>query len=104
MATTFYEVDYLQLNASLDCKGDCAIALLVLKDSKAKTPKPIGTIKSAVLIDTGNGQNTASLLVTICDKIKADYGLADPLQFDVVSLSHWDTVSAPRICLTIAEH
>lgn len=104
MTSTFYEVDYFQLNASLDTKGDCAIALLVLKDSKAKTPKPIGTIKSAILIDSGQGQHTANLLVTICDKIKADYGLTGPVQFDAISLSHWDNVGVPKAYLIMNTH
>ena len=93
----YYDVDYYMLNASLDTKGDSAIALLVLKDPAVT--KPIGTIKSAVLIDGGNGAKTASLIVKAIGKIQSNYtdyapGATPPVyfKFDAIVITHWDEV------------
>ena len=97
MATEYWAVDYFQLNAAQDAKGESAIVLLVLKD--IEVVKPIGTVKSAVLIDAGNGLETAELIKKAITNIECSYAgyKVDPLapvrfKFDAVVLTHWDEV------------
>ena len=88
----YYAVDYFQLNASLERKGDAAIALLVLRSPSSTDPKAQkGTIKSCVLIDGGNGVLVSKLICRALDNIKKNY--AGVAKLDAVSLSHWDAVS-----------
>ena len=88
----YYAVDYFQLNASLNRKGDAAIALLVLRSPSSKDTKAQkGTIKSCVLVDGGNGALVSKLICRALDNIQKNY-VGDAL-LDAISLSHWDAVS-----------
>ncbi|KAL8993712.1 MAG: hypothetical protein Q9169_006143 [Polycauliona sp. 2 TL-2023] len=80
-------VDYYQLNASVDHKGDAAVVVLVEKDKDATKP---GTVRSLVLLDGGNGLETAALVVTTLGRIKAKYNVVNDPQFDAIVISHWD--------------
>lgn len=101
MTSPYYRVDYYQLNAGLDCKGDCAIVLLVRINPTVDLFK--GTIKKAVIIDVGNAEKIARLLEYTIDKLQTQYlgyGSGQTLKFDAVSISHWDDVrpqTAPLI-------
>ena len=93
MSADYFDVDYFQLNAGLDSKGDAAIALLVLKDPKVTTP--VGEVKSAVLIDGGNGKQCAKLIVKAIQTIESNYKgytKTEPFKFDAIVISHWDVV------------
>lgn len=79
-------VDYYQLNASISHKGDAAIAALIRRDGD--TDKL--TVQSLILIDGGNGIETAALIVTTLGRIKAKYAMTT-VKLDAIILSHWDT-------------
>ncbi|KAL8802318.1 MAG: hypothetical protein Q9182_003896 [Xanthomendoza sp. 2 TL-2023] len=79
-------VDYYQLNASISHKGDAAIAALIRRDGD--TAKL--TVQCLVLIDGGNGIETAALIVTTLGQIKAKYGMTTGPKLDAIILSHWD--------------
>lgn len=70
---THYEVELLQPNAALNCAVDSAIVLLLLKDKDADGSLPKGYIQSVVLIDGGNGSETADLILKTIKRIESDY-------------------------------
>lgn len=86
MASQWF-VDYYQLNASVSHKGDAAVVVLVKKDTDATKP---GTVQKLVLIDGGNGLETAALIVTTLGRIKAKYNMKTTPQLDAIVISHWD--------------
>lgn len=90
-----WKVDYYQINAAVDGKGDAAIAL------KVDTTNTPGEVKSAVLIDGGNGDSTADLIVKTLKAIELEYGVL--VKLDAISLSHWDMVRQfhPESCYRI---
>ena len=72
--------------------GECAIMLLLLKDRN--TPTVAGEVKSAVLIDGGFNRKAVDGLVSTIQQIEKAYTLTTSrLQFDAVSISHWDRAS-----------
>ena len=84
-----WKVDYYQINVSVDGKGDAAIALKV---NMTTTP---GKVESAVLIDGGNGDETADLILKTLQDIEKEYG--ELVKLDAISLSHWDQVKHPHL-------
>ena len=91
-APDYHEVDYYQLNASLEHKGDSAIAVLVLRKPTSTDPKEReGVIKSCVLIDGGCGPLVAKLIIRCLQHIGSKY--SGEAKLDAISLSHWDAVS-----------
>ena len=83
MAAT-HIVDHYQLNASIDGGGDSAIVALV--QTSGKNPE----LLSLVLVDGGNGRNTAELIVATLDKIAIKYNASPKL--DAVVISQFDAV------------
>ncbi|KAL8699729.1 MAG: hypothetical protein Q9224_001288 [Gallowayella concinna] len=79
-------VDYYQLNASISHKGDAAIVALIRRDGGTNE----STVQRLVLIDGGNGIETAALIVTTLGRIRAQYGMTTAPLLDAIVLSHWD--------------
>lgn len=99
--TSDFAVHYFQVNAALDYRGDCAVALLVKNPSK-DGDKP--TLKSAILIDAGNTEKTPACLVRLIKRWESEYTIPpdQKFRFDAVTISHWDAVSSREhttVCL-----
>jgi hypothetical protein len=104
MTTISYQAELFQLNTSEDGVGEGAIAILIEYDSSISPNS--GTIKSPVLIDSGLAGRSRKRLEETIAKIEARFmpqtGI-DPkgkpiyqkLQFDAMTISHWDKVSLP---------
>lgn len=87
-----WSVEYFQINGCYDSVGECATVLLVdTQPTDGTAPKK--RIVSAVLIDTGQGENIVKNLVATMNDIKAQYSgipTAECLKFDAIIISHWD--------------
>lgn len=91
--SVYFEVDLFQLNAARNCAGDSAIVLLVARTEPPQTDKR-GAIKSAVLIDGGNGKEVGDLIEDVIVWIQTQYTMTtDYLEFDSVIITHYDAVS-----------
>ena len=91
--SVYYEVDLFQLNAARNCAGDSAIVLLVARTAPPTTGSR-GTIKSAVLIDGGNGKEVGLLIEDVVLWIQKQYTMTTiNLEFDSIIITHYDAVS-----------
>ena len=106
MATARYEVDHYQINCAIQAAGDCSITLLVFKDPDLDESQVLGTIKSAVLIDGGNGKKMATKIEKVIKEIERTYKFdssSGRLLLDAVAVTHWDKVG-DRSHARIAKH
>ena len=105
MTTATYEVDHYQINCAVNAAGDASITLLVFKNPDTdKTTNKLGTIKSAVLIDGGNGEQMAAKIEKVVVEIERTYDYESNkvdkegkkrLLLDAVAVTHWDKVQHP---------
>ena len=102
-----YEVEYFQLNVSLDSVGDAAVALLVERPTTG-LPTIGQKLISAVLIDLGSAEKVLEPLKRLIERVEKDFILPDAdkiFRFDSIVITHWDEVCChPSVILLETYH
>lgn len=100
-----WKVDHFQINGSHDGEGEAAIYLLV--DSNPKSALRVdqknwslrGEVRSAVLMDAGQGSSMLENLRQTMAQIEQEYGNVGPvLRFDAVVMTHWHEDHFRQFC------